>query len=134
MQVAIAKKQDTGEIMELDDITYQFVLWLNENDYTEPDPFYARSTMKTTVGKFNEIATNHSFEGEDEMLVPQLNYFVELNNWVCFDADGPKDLDEEITIVFEIAEVEFDRKTMKETYKPVEITYLKSFIASFIKE
>ena len=75
--------------------------------------------MKTTVGKFNEIATNHSFEGEDEMLVPQLNYFVELNNWICFDADGPKDLDEEITLVFEIAEVEFDRKTMKENNEKV---------------
>ena len=133
MQVAIAKK-DNEDTLELDDLTYQFVLWLNENGYTELHPIYARSTLKTTVGEFNRIASNHSFEGEDEMLVPQLNYFVELNSWVCFDDGKPKDPNEEVTITFEVCEVEFDRKTMKESYKPIELTYLKSFVESFKNE
>ena len=30
MQVAIAKNLETKEILELDDLTFQFVLWLNE--------------------------------------------------------------------------------------------------------
>ena len=35
MQVAIAKNLETKETIELDDITFQFVLWLNENNYAE---------------------------------------------------------------------------------------------------
>ena len=52
MQVAIAKNLENGEILELDDLTFQFVLWLNENKYTHLDSIYARSTLKTTVKEF----------------------------------------------------------------------------------
>ena len=67
MQVAIANNLETKEILELDDITFQFVLWLNENNYTELDNVYARSTLKTTVKEFNELNNKMTFEGEDEM-------------------------------------------------------------------
>ena len=73
MQVAIAKNLDTKEILELDDITFQFVLWLNENKYTELDNIYAKSTLKTTVKEFNELNNQMTSQGEDEMLVPQIN-------------------------------------------------------------
>lgn len=127
MQVAIAKNLENGEIIELDDITFQFVLWLNENNYTDLDGIYAKSTLKTTVNEFNELNNQMTFQGEDEMLVPQINYFVELNTWVCFG----KDENEEINLSFEICDVVFDRETMQESYKPIEITYLKSFLNSF---
>ena len=42
MQVAIAKNLETKEILELDDITFQFVLWLSENNYTKLDPIYTK--------------------------------------------------------------------------------------------
>ena len=132
MQVPIAKKQN-GEILELDDLSYQFILWLNETGYTEPDSIYARSTLKTTVKEFNELSTQHEFQGEDEMLIPQLNYFVELNTWACWDDNKPMDEDQPITIVFEICDVVFNRDSMKEEYRPVEITYLKSFLKSFME-
>lgn len=133
MQVPIAKKQN-GEILELDDLSYQFILWLNENDYTEPDPIYARSTLKTTVKEFNQLCNRHEFQGEDEMLIPQLNYFVELGTWACWQDKKPMDEDQSITIVFEICDVVFNRDTMKEEYQPLEITYLKSFLKSFMEE
>ena len=127
MQVAIAKNLDNGEILELDDITFQFVLWLNENNYTKLDSLYAKSTLKTTVKEFNELNNKMTFQGEDEMLVPQINYFVELNTWVCFG----KDEDEEVNLSFEICEVIYDNQTRKETYKPIELTYLVLFLNSF---
>ena len=73
MQVAIAKNLDTNEILELDDITFQFILWLNENKYTELDSIYAKSTLKTTVKEFNELNNKMTFQGEDELLVTQIN-------------------------------------------------------------
>ena len=117
MQVAIAKNLETKEILELDDITFQFVLWLNENNYTKIDPIYAKSTLKTTVKEFNELNNKMKFQGEDELLVPQINYFVELNTWVCFG----KDEDEEINLSFEICDVVYDKETRKESYKPIQI-------------
>ena len=127
MQVAIAKNLENGEIIELDDITFQFVLWLNENNYTELDSIYAKSTLKTTVKEFNELNNKMTFQGEDEMLVPQINYFVELNTWVCFG----KDEDEEIKMEFEICNVIYDKETRKEKYEPIELIFLKPFINSF---
>ena len=127
MQVAIAKNLQTKETIELDDLTFQFVLWLNENNYTELDPIYAKSTLKTTVKEFNELNNKMSFQGEDELLVPQINYFVELNTWVCFG----KEENEEINLSFEICEVVYDSKTHKESYKPIELTYLVPFLKSF---
>ena len=47
MQVAIAKNLETKEILELDDITFQFVLWLNENNYTKLDPIYSKEKMNS---------------------------------------------------------------------------------------
>ncbi|WP_295619990.1 hypothetical protein [uncultured Methanobrevibacter sp.] len=129
MQVAIAKNLDTKEILELDDITFQFVLWLNENNYIELDSLYAKSTLKTTVKEFNELNNKMTFQGEDELLVPQINYFVELNTWVCFG----KDENEEINLSFEICDVVYDSKTMKESYNPIELTYLIPFLNSFEK-
>ena len=126
MQVAIAKKED-GETIELDDLTFQFILWLNENKYTELDPIYARSTLKTTVKDFSQLLNQHKFEGEDEMLVPQINYFIELGTWACFG----KAEDEEITIVFEICDVVYDSNTHKESYRPIELSYLVPFLKSF---
>ena len=130
MQVAIAKNLDTKEILELDDITFQFVLWLNENKYTKMDPIYAKSTLKTTVKEFNELNNKMTFQGEDELLVPQINYFVELNTWVCFG----KEPDEWINLSFEICEVVYDNQTRKETYKPIELIYLIPFLNSFEKQ
>lgn len=127
MQVAIAKNLDNGEILELDDITFQFVLWLNENNYIQLDSIYAKSTLKTTVKEFNELNNQMSFQGEDEMLVPQINYFVELNTWVCFG----KDEDEEVNLSFEICEVTYDSNTRKENYNPIELTYMIPFLNSF---
>ena len=127
MQVAIAKNLGNGEIMELDDLTFQFILWLNENKYTELDSIYAKSTLKTTVKEFNELNNQMTFQGEDELLVPQINYFVELNTWICFG----KDENEEINIEFEICDVVYDSQTRKETYKPIELTYLIPFLNSF---
>ena len=127
MQVAIAKNLENGETLELDDITFQFVLWLNENKYTKLDPIYAKSTLNTTVKEFNELNNKMSFEGEEEMLVPQINYFVELNTWVCFG----KEENEEINLSFEICDVVYDSKTMKESYNPIELTYLIPFLNSF---
>ena len=127
MQVAIAKNLDNGEILELDDITFQFVLWLNENNYTKLDNIYAKSTLKTTVKEFNELNNKMTFQGEDEMLVPQINYFVELNTWVCFG----KEEDEEINLEFAICDVVYDNQTRKETYRPIELTYLIPFLNSF---
>ena len=127
MQVAIAKNLDNGEILELDDITFQFVLWLNENNYTELERIYAKSTLKTTVKEFNELNNKMTFQGEDEMLVPQINYFVELNTWVCFG----KEPEEEINLSFEICDVVYDNQTHKETYNPIELTYLIPFLNSF---
>ena len=127
MQVAIAKNLDTKEIIELDDITFQFVLWLNENNYTELDSIYAKSKLKTTVKEFNELNNKMTFQGEDEMLVPQINYFVELNTWVCFG----KAEDEEINLSFEICEVVYDNQTHRESYKPIELTYIIPFLNSF---
>ena len=128
MQVAIAKNLENGEILELDDLTFQFVLWLNENKYTELDPIYAKSTLKTTVKEFNELNNQMTFQGEDELLVPQINYFVELNTWICFG----KEEDEEVNVEFEICDVVYDTQTRKESYKSIELTYLKSFLDSFI--
>ena len=130
MQVAIAKNLDNGEILELDDITFQFVLWLNENNYTKLDSLYAKSTLKTTVKEFNELNSKMTFQGEDEMLVPQINYFVELNTWVCF----AKEPDEEINLSFEICDVVYDSQTRKESYNPIELTYLIPYLNSFEKE
>ena len=48
MQVAIAKNLETKEILELDDITFQFVLWLNENKYTKGETY----TLTLNTGKF----------------------------------------------------------------------------------
>ena len=127
MQVAIAKNLENGEILELDDLTFQFVLWLNENKYTHLDSIYARSTLKTTVKEFNELNNKMTFQGEDELLIPQINYFVELNTWVCFG----KTEDEEVNISFEICDVIYDNKTHKESYKPIELTYLIPFLNSF---
>lgn len=127
MQVAIAKNLITKETLELDDITFQFVLWLNENNYTELDRIYARSTLKTTVKEFNELNNKMTFQGEDELLVPQINYFVELNTWVCFG----KEEDEEIILSFEICDVVYDNQTHKESYNPIELTYLIPFLESF---
>ena len=127
MQVAIAKNLENGEILELDDLTFQFVLWLNENKYTHLDSIYARSTLKTTVKDFNELNNKMTFQGEDELLIPQINYFVELNTWVCFG----KTEDEEVNISFEICDVIYDNKTHKESYKPIELTYLIPFLNSF---
>ena len=127
MQVAIAKNLQTKETIELDDLTFQFVLWLNENKYTKLDPIDAKSPLKTTVKEFNELNNKMTFQGEDEMLVPQINYFVELNTWVCFG----KDEDEEVNLSFEICEVIYDNQTRKETYKPIELTYLVLFLNSF---
>ena len=129
MQVAIAKNLGNGEIMELDDLTFQFILWLNENKYTELDSIYAKSTLKTTVKEFNELNNQMTFKGEDELLIPQINYFVELNTWACFG----KDEDEEINLSFEICEVIYDYHTNNESYKPIELTYLVQFLNSFIK-
>ena len=129
MQVAIAKNLGNGEIMELDDLTFQFILWLNENKYTELDSIYAKSTLKTTVKEFNELNNQMTFKGEDELLIPQINYFVELNTWACFG----KDEDEEINLSFEICEVIYDHNTHKESYKPIELIYLVQFLNSFIK-
>ena len=39
--------------------------------------------------------------------------------------------DEEINISFEICEVIYDNQTRKETYKPIELTYLIPFLNSF---
>ena len=128
MQVAIAKNLENGEILELDDLTFQFVLWLNENKYTELDPIYAKSTLKTTVKEFNELNNQMTFQGEDELLVPQINYFVELNTWICFG----KEEDEEVNVEFEICDVVYDTQTRKESYKSIELTYLKPFLDSFI--
>ena len=128
MQVAIAKNLENGEILELDDLTFQFVLWLNENNYTELDQVYVKSTLKTTVKEFNELNNQMTFQGEDELLVPQINYFVELNTWICFG----KEQDDEINIQFEICDVVYDNKTRKESYKPIELTYLKPFLDSFV--
>ena len=130
MQVAIAKNLETKEILELDDITFQFVLWLNENNYTKIDPIYAKSTLKTTVKEFNELNNKMTFQGEDELLVPQINYFVELNTWVCFG----KEEEEEINLSFEICDVVYDKETRKESYNPIELTYLIPFLNSFEKE
>ena len=127
MQVAIAKNLENGEILELDDLTFQFVLWLNENKYTHLDSIYARSTLKTRVKEFNELNNKMTFQGEDELLIPQINYFVELNTWVCFG----KTEDEEVNISFEICDVIYDNKTHKESYKPIELTYLIPFLNSF---
>ena len=127
MQVAIAKNLDTKEILELDDITFQFVLWLNENKYTKLDSIYAKSTLKTTVKEFNELNNQMTFQGEDEMLVPQINYFVELNTWVCLG----KSEDEEVNLSFEICEVIYDNQTHRESYKPIELTYIIPFLNSF---
>ena len=127
MQVAIAKNLETKETLELDDLTFQFILWLNENKYTKLDPIYAKSTLKTTVKEFNELNNKMTFQGEDELLVPQINYFVELNTWVCFG----KEENEEINLSFEICEVVYDSKTHKESYKPIELTYLVPFLKSF---
>ena len=124
MQVAIAKNLENGEILELDDLTFQFVLWLNENKYTHLDSIYARSTLKTTVKEFNELNNKMTFQGEDELLIPQINYFVELNTWVCFG----KTEDEEVNLSFEICDVIYDNKTHKESYKPIELTYLIPFL------
>ena len=129
MQVAIVKNLDNGEILELDDITFQFVLWLNENNYTKLDSLYAKSTLKTTVKEFNELNSKMTCQGEDEMLVPQINYFVELNTWVCFG----KEPDEEINLNFEICDVVYDSQTRKESYNPIELTYLIPFLNSFEK-
>ena len=126
MQVAIAKNLENGEILELDDLTFQFVLWLNENKYTHLDSIYARSTLKTTVKEFNELNNKMTFQGEDELLIPQINYFVELNTWVCFG----KTEDEEVNISFEICDVIYNNKTHKESYKPIELTYLIPFLNS----
>ena len=128
MQVAIAKNLENGEILELDDLTFQFVLWLNENKLTELDPIFAKSTLKTTVKEFNELNNKMTFQGEDELLVPQINYFVELNTWVCF---GKEEI-EKINLSFEICEVVYDKETRKESYKPIELTYLKPFLGSFM--
>ena len=130
MQVAIAKNLQTKETIELDDLTFQFVLWLNENNYTELDPIYAKSTLKTTVKQFNELNSKMTFQGEEELLVPQINYFVELNTWACFG----KEENEEIILSFEICEVIYDNQTRKETYKPIELTYLIPFLNSFEKQ
>lgn len=127
MQVAIAKNLENGKILELDDLTFQFALWLNENKYTQLDSVYAKSTLKTTVKEFNELNNKMTFEGEDELLVPQINYFVELNTWICFG----KDENEEINIEFEICDVVYDSQTRKETYKPIELIYLIPFLNSF---
>ena len=126
MQVAIAKKDD-GETIELDDLTFQFILWLNENKYTELDPIYARSTLKTTVKEFSQLLNQHKFEGEDELLVPQINYFIELGTWACFG----KDEEDEIKLVFEICDVVYDSSTHKESYNPIELSYLVPFLKSF---
>ena len=130
MQVAIAKNLDNGEILELDDLTFQFILWLNENNYTKLDSIYAKSTLKTTVKEFNELNSKMTFQGEDEMLVPQINYFVELNTWVCFG----KEPDEEINLSFEICDVVYDSQTRMESYNPIELTYLIPFLNSFEKQ
>ena len=131
MQVFIARNLDNGNVLELDDLSFQFVLWLNENGFTELDDVYARSTLNTTVGEFNKLISAHSFEGEDEMLIPQLDYFVELNTWVSWTDDGPRDENEKISIVFEVAEIVYDRQTMTESYESIEIGILKSFLQSF---
>lgn len=131
MQVFIARNLDNGNVLELDDLSFQFVLWLNENGFTELDDVYARSTLNTTVGEFNKLISAHSFEGEDEMLIPQLDYFVELNTWVSWTDDGPRDENEKISIVFEVAEIVYDRETMTESYESIEIGILKSFLQSF---
>ena len=127
MQVAIAKNLENGEILELDDLTFQFVLWLNENNYTQLDSIYAKSKLKTTVKEFNDLNNQMTFQGEEEMLVPQINYFVELNTWVCFG----KEENEEINLSFEICDVVYDNQTRKETYNPIELTYLVPFLNSF---
>lgn len=127
MQVPIAKNLETKETIELDDLTFQFVLWLNENNYTELDNVYAKSTLKTTVKEFNELNNKMTFQGEDEMLVPQINYFIELNTWICFG----KEEDEEINIEFAICDVVYDSQTRKESYNPIELTYLIPFLNSF---
>ncbi len=131
MQVFIARNLDNGNVLELDDLSFQFVLWLNENGFTELDDVYARSTLNTTVGEFNKLISAHSFEGEDEMIIPQLDYFVELNTWVSWTDDGPRDENEKISIVFEVAEIVYDRQTMTESYESIEIGILKSFLQSF---
>lgn len=130
MQVPIAKNLETEEIIELDDLTFQFVLWLNENNYTELDKVYAKSTLKTTVKQFNELNNKMAFQGEDELLVPQINYFIELNTWVCFG----KEEDEEINIEFAICDVVYDSQTRRESYNPIELTYLIPFLNSFEKQ
>ncbi|AMK15268.1 hypothetical protein [Methanobrevibacter olleyae] len=127
MQVAIAKNLENGEILELDDLTFQFVLWLNENKYTELDLIYAKSTLKTTVKDFKELTNKMTFEGEEHLLIPQINYFLELNTWVCFG----KEETEEVNISFEISEVVYDKETRKELYKPIELIYFKPFLESF---
>lgn len=103
---------------------------MNENNYTKLDNLYAKSTLKTTVKEFNELNNKMTFEGEDELLVPQINYFVELNTWVCFG----KEEDEEINLSFEICDVVYDNQTHKESYNPIELTYLIPFLNSFEKQ
>ena len=127
MQVAIAKNLDNGEILELDDLTFQFVIWLNENRYTQLDSIYAKSTLKTTVKEFNELNNQMTFQGEDEILVPQINYFIEFNTWVCFG----KDENQEINLSFEICDVVYDNQARKESYRTIELSYLKPFLDSF---
>lgn len=126
MQVAIAKNLENGEILELDDLTFQFVLWLNENKHTELDLIYAKSTLNTTVKDFKELTNKMTFEGEEHLLIPQINYFLELNTWVCFG----KEETEEVNISFEISEVVYDKESRKESYKPIELNYLKPFLES----
>ena len=64
------------------------------------------------------------------MLVPHINYFVELNTWVCFG----KEEDEEINLSFEICDVVYNKETRKESYNPIELTYLIPFLNSFEKQ
>ena len=52
---------------------------------------------------------------------------MELNTWVCFG----KDEDEEINLSFEICDVVYDSQTRKESYNPIELTYLIPFLNSF---
>lgn len=68
-----------------------------------------------------------SFEVDYELLVPQINYFVELNTWVCFG----KEKTEEINLSFEICDVVYDNETHKESYNPIELAFLVPFLNSF---
>ena len=87
MQVAIAKNLETKEILELDDITFQFVLWLNENNYTELDKEIQNGNKNIALlkGTHNMVTYSSYFEEEESVISSKQHLLLVfcLNSTMC---------------------------------------------------